>query len=67
MVQTIRATVTEDGKVKFDFDGFKGTTCLEGLKKVIAEMRALGVEVEDVETHMKEPELQEHVKDRQEA
>lgn len=51
---TIDFYVGPGGKVKFDFNGFQGGECIKALEHILADMRAAGLDVTDVETTLKD-------------
>lgn len=54
-MKQIKITVRKDGKITIDLNGFEGTACVTELRKLILNLRDLGVSV-DVEHEEKKPE-----------
>ena len=54
-MKQIKADISEDGTVKFDYSGFKDKTCLKEFDDVAKELEKLGI-VSDVTEQAKKPE-----------
>jgi len=48
----------EDGKIKFDFDGYTGKSCLNDMTELEKALREVGVKLDDVKIALK-PEVHE--------
>ena len=51
----------EDGKIKFDFDGYTGKECLNDMDKLEKALRGVGIELDDVKIELK-PEVHQKEK-----
>ena len=45
--------ITDDLKVKFDYNGFQGEECIQDFEKLMKTLRSLGVDVGDAATQKK--------------
>lgn len=61
MSRTVDIEFDEDGKLKFDFNGYKGKLCVSEMKKLDNLMREEGVQLSDVDVSLK-PEAHENVR-----
>lgn len=49
----IRITITKDGEVQFDFEGYKGKTCISEFERIVKLLVQQGVDVKLVSQVLK--------------